>query len=102
MRIEAGPAVSGTAGATRFKFGELHLLPMPASGKVTITATPERSFDVGAGKGRPVSKVVRGGVVGLVVDTRGRRPFALPEKPAERIAKLREWNRALGLYPREV
>ena len=86
----------------KFKFGELHLLPLPTSGKVSVQATPERGFDMGAGKGRPVSRVVRGGVVGVAVDTRGRRPFVLPEKPAERIAKLREWNRALDLYPREV
>jgi hypothetical protein len=45
---------------------------------------------------------VRAGVVGLVIDARGRRPFALPDEPAARIARLREWNRALELYPREV
>jgi hypothetical protein len=40
--------------------------------------------------------------VGLIVDTRGRRPFTLPADPAERIARLRAWNRALGSYPREI
>jgi len=40
--------------------------------------------------------------VGLLVDTRGRRPFELPADPAERIARLRAWNRALDMYPREV
>ena len=32
----------------------------------------------------------------------GRRPFTLPADPATRIARLREWNRALDLYAREV
>jgi hypothetical protein len=36
------------------------------------------------------------------VDTRGRRPFALPRDPGTRIARLREWNRALAAYPREI
>jgi hypothetical protein len=49
-----------------------------------------------------VSRSIRGGVVGLVVDTRGRRPFALPEDPATRIARLKQWNQALDLYPRDV
>ena len=82
--------------------GELVLLPLPGHGRVRVTATPERGFDVGAGRGRPVTRTVRGGVVGLVVDTRGRRPFALPDEAGQRIARLRQWNRALGLYPREV
>jgi hypothetical protein len=40
---------------------------------------------------------VRGGVVGVIVDARGR-PFALPDEKARRIAKLAEWTQALGLY----
>jgi hypothetical protein len=45
---------------------------------------------------------VRAGVVGLVIDARGRRPFTLPEDAATRIERLRAWNRALDLYAREV
>ena len=45
---------------------------------------------------------VGGGVVGLIVDARGRRPFVLPEARDDRITRLRTWNRALNLYAREV
>jgi hypothetical protein len=89
-------------------FGQLLRVPMhtssaPGAGeRGMLTATPERGFDLGAGKGRPVTRTVRAGVVGLVVDARGRRPFALPDDPATRIARLREWNRALDLYAGEV
>ena len=51
-----------------------------------------------AGKGKPASKKVTGGVVGLVLDGRGR-PFTIPAEPAERIQKLNEWHRALEVYP---
>jgi uncharacterized protein (TIGR01319 family) len=101
VRVELEP----DAGATSRRdvpFGELVLLPLPESGRVRVTATPERGFDLGAGRGKPVTRSVRAGVVGVVVDTRGRRPFALPDHAAQRIAKLRQWNGALGLYPREV
>jgi hypothetical protein len=87
----------------RVPFGELELLPLPSAGGVArVSAVPERGFDLGAGRGHAVSAQVRGGCVGLIVDARGRRPFALPTDPAARIARLRAWNRALGLYPREV
>jgi uncharacterized protein (TIGR01319 family) len=101
VRVELEPD-AGAATRRDVPFGELVLLPLPESGRVRITATPERGFDLGAGRGKPVTRSVRAGVVGVVVDTRGRRPFALPDQAAQRIAKLRQWNGALGLYPREV
>jgi uncharacterized protein (TIGR01319 family) len=95
-----------SAGATpvtmRVPFGELAVLPLPEQGTVRMVARPERGFDLGLGKGRALEADVTGGVVGLIVDTRGRRPFTLPEDAGERIARLRAWNRALDLYPREV
>ena len=78
------------------------MLPLPETGEVGLKATPERGFDLGAGKGRPFEARVRGGVVGLIVDARGRRPFTLPADRDERIARLRAWNRALVAYPREI
>ena len=42
---------------------------------------------------------LKGGVVGLMFDARGRQPFRLPEDRAARIAKLNQWNEALSLYP---
>jgi uncharacterized protein (TIGR01319 family) len=99
---------NGAATRHAVAFGQLFRVPgtgasngRPGAGG-RLTATPERGFDLGAGKGRPVTRTVRGGVVGVVVDARGRRPFALPNEPSARIARLREWNRALELYPREV
>jgi uncharacterized protein (TIGR01319 family) len=88
--------------AKRVAFGELALVPLPELGTARLTAYPERGFDLGAGKGRPLEAEVTGGVVGLIVDARGRRPFVLPDEPQERIARLRAWNHALNLYPREV
>ena len=54
---------------------------------------------MGAGRGREREVPLKGGVVGLVFDCRGRLPFALPPDRAKRIAKLNEWNAALGVYP---
>ncbi len=101
VTVEVTPE-GGSATLREVAFGELVRLPLPATGRVGVTATPARAFDLGAGRGKAVTRTVRGGVVGLVVDTRGRRPFVLPEDPAARIARLRAWNAALDLYAREV
>jgi len=95
-------AVSAPPVDRRVPFGEIALLPLPAEGGARVTAAPERGFDLGAGKGKPIEANVPGGVVGLIVDTRGRRPFTVPSDAAQRIAALRTWNRALQMYAREV
>ena len=41
---------------------------------------------------------VFGGIVGLVIDCRGR-PFNLPENKGKRMEKLNEWFTAMNLYP---
>jgi uncharacterized protein (TIGR01319 family) len=86
------------------KAGDMRLLPLPADGsaRVRVTIEPERGYDMGAGKGKAVEVSVRGGVVGLIVDARGRRPFELPKDATKRIEKLRAWNRALDVFPREI
>jgi hypothetical protein len=97
LRAEGQPAID-----RRIPCGELTLLPLPAEGDTRLVALPERGFDLGAGRGRPFEATLRGGVTGLIVDTRGRQPFRLPEDSGTRIQRLRAWNRALGAYPREV
>jgi uncharacterized protein (TIGR01319 family) len=86
------------------RFGDLLLMPLPEDGetRVRVTATPERGFDLGEGKGKSVTREVRGGVVGLIVDARGRQPFELPAEVKSRIEKLRAWHHALDLYEREL
>ncbi len=82
-------------------FGDMALLPLPpASAVARVSAVPERGFDLGAGRGRPVSAQIPGGHTGLIVDARGRRPFALPADAAQRIERLRAWHAALSVYPR--
>jgi len=80
-------------------YGDLKLVPLADGERAQATLRPEKSFDVGEGKGRERTVSLRGGVVGLIFDGRGRRPFGLPEDRARRIAKLAAWNKALDIYP---
>lgn len=78
--------------------GEIKLIPLEAGQTAEVTVTPAKGFDVGAGAGQPISRQVTGGVVGLVLDSRGR-PFNLPTDRAQRVKKLTAWNQALNIYP---
>ena len=79
-----------------FRYGELRVLPLGVGEALQATIRPARGFDVGAGRGRPVEATLEGGVVGVVVDTRGR-PLQLPPDDAARRQKLISWMTALGL-----
>jgi hypothetical protein len=59
--------------------------------------TPERGFDMGAGPGKPVTRTVRGGTVGLILDARGRA-IEVPEEEAARRATIQRWLEALRVY----
>ncbi|MBW3623327.1 MAG: glutamate mutase L [Armatimonadetes bacterium] len=78
------------------KNGEVRVFPLGLGEKAEVEITPARGLDMGAGRGKPVQATVDGGVVGLIMDGRGR-PFAPPATPAERIRNLRAWMKALGL-----
>ena len=77
-------------------FGQIRVLQMGDGQGDEATITPTKNFDIGAGKGKSRTVPVEGGVVGLVIDTRGR-PIVLPAEQSARVAKLQEWLRAFGL-----
>ena len=78
--------------------GELRLYPLGVGEKARVTIQPERRLDMGAGRGQVVEAEVEGGVVGLVVDTRGR-PLEVSNTSTERVALLKKWFQALEVYP---
>jgi uncharacterized protein (TIGR01319 family) len=82
------------------KVGDLELLPLEMSANAVLE--PEKNWDLGAGKGRPVERTLAGGVVGVLLDARGRRPFVLPGDRSKRVAALRRWNAAMGMYPEDL
>lgn len=80
------------------RFGEMTLIPLGVGEKAKAQIEPTRGFDAGAGRGKKLEVEVEGGVVGVVIDGRGR-PFSLPEDVDRRIEKLHQWNKALDIYP---
>ncbi|HEY3198099.1 MAG TPA: glutamate mutase L [Nitrospirales bacterium] len=83
------------------KFGEIRLLPLGVSEEAMVHLKPARNVDVGAGRGETLERRVRGGVVGLLLDGRGR-PLRLPSRHEDRVSLLTQWHQALNLYPASV
>ena len=79
-------------------FGDLRLIPLGTDETATVELRPAKQVDVGAGKGVTVTKEARGGVVGLMLDGRGR-PLQLPTDEKARVAALTKWYKAVELYP---
>jgi len=79
-------------------FGEIRFYPLGVGETAEIELKPSRGLDVGNGPGRSVQATVTGGVVGLVLDGRGR-PLVFPKDPAEHKQKTLEWNGAMQMYP---
>ena len=90
-------ALSVLAGATsRVRLQtEVLLAPLGPGETLPVEIRPGRRFDAGAGPGRLVKGTAEGGVVGVLIDCRGR-PLQLPRSEEARMAKLREWEKAVG------
>lgn len=78
-------------------YGVIRRFPLDVGQTARVTVRPARGFDVGAGPGQPVEREVRGGLVGLILDTRGR-PLALPSDRADSRRVMADWVDAMGLY----
>lgn len=81
--------------------GELKRIPLDVGNEVNATFTPEGKLDLGAGKGKPITKTIRGGTVGIILDTRGR-PLQLTEEREQSVPQVTSWADALELYATEA
>jgi len=91
--------VSGTLNHLEMKMFKLGLQENGLPKTVKAILEPERGYDVGAGKGVKVEKEIHGGVVGIILDGRGR-PFDLSSlNEQERVSHLKKWNKELNIYP---
>jgi uncharacterized protein (TIGR01319 family) len=78
--------------------GELRLYPLAVGETAKVQLETARGFEPGKERSRHIETEVSGGVVGLIVDTRGR-PLEISRNTPNRISKLFKWNRALNVYP---
>lgn len=97
IKFEATMPDGGTI-SEDIPFGDMRVYPLAVGETADVKVTPTRGFDVGAGPAKPLEARLSGGVVGLMVDTRGR-PFKLPTDEKERVQRLEGWAKAFDAYP---
>ena len=78
--------------------GELKLIPASYE-SVRVKLTPGKGLDIGAGKNEILETEVYGGVVGIILDGRGRQPFSLAKNIKQRMHDLSKWSKATNEYP---
>ena len=93
--------VSGTLDYLEMKRIELGFDEKGLPIQVKATLEPERGFDCGAGKGHKIETTLHGGIVGIILDGRGR-PFDLSTlSDNDRVMYLKKWITELDAYPAE-
>jgi len=77
--------------------GTMEVIPLRLNEQALLTLFPGPTVDVGLGPGERAraAEEIDGGLVGLIVDARGR-PLALPSDETERQSRLLQWAQALG------
>lgn len=78
--------------------GELLLVPLDSGQEAHLEVTPTKGFDFGAGNGKKLTATVNGGVVGVMLDGRGR-PILTAQEETTRVRQLQDWAKAVELYP---
>ncbi|MBV9259367.1 MAG: glutamate mutase L [Ktedonobacteraceae bacterium] len=77
--------------------GSIEVIPLRLNEQALLTLFPAPTVDVGLGPGERAraAEEIDGGLVGLIIDARGR-PLVLPTDDTERQARLLQWSQALG------
>ena len=88
---------SGAKGSGSMACGELQLVELGADETAELEVKPARGFDLGAGPGKTVTRTIRGGTVGVILDARGRS-LSLPEERAACRAAVSNVIESVGLY----
>jgi hypothetical protein len=77
--------------------GSIEIIPLHINEQALLTLYPAPTVDVGLGPGERAraAEEVDGGLVGLIIDARGR-PLVFPTDEIERYARLLQWMQVIG------
>jgi hypothetical protein len=77
-------------------YGSLEMIPLPTGQTANLELRPTRRFDVGLGtKGQAGTTRVEGGIIGIIIDARGR-PLPMAQDPNEQREKIQRWLWDMG------
>jgi hypothetical protein len=93
----------GEAETVEVPYGSIQVIPLRPDQRAALTVKPGHGFSIGGAEPGKTLKTqagqeVKGGLVGLIVDARGR-PLDLPADPDVRRSAIRRWWTALDAIP---
>lgn len=94
LRAQATYA-NGSNARFEVKLGGLEVLPLGMGQTARLSLQPLNHADIGNGPGREATVQVVGGVMGVVIDARGR-PLVLPKDAALRREMINKWLWSMG------
>jgi hypothetical protein len=92
----------GTVFNEEIPFGELRLIPCGVGQVAKAQLKSHGGTVLDKDKNKELEIDLHGGVVGIVLDTRGRQPFELPVDAETRVPLLKKWMRELDAYPEKI
>ena len=89
--------INGRQVAVDVMSGTIEVIPLRTNEQALLSLFPAPTVDVGLGPGERAraAEEIDGGLVGLIIDARGR-PLELPANDKERQARLLQWMQAIG------
>ena len=77
--------------------GSIEVIPLQSNEQAYLSLFPAPTVDVGLGPGEraKAAEEIDGGLIGLIIDARGR-PLAFPANEQERQARLLQWMQSIG------
>lgn len=86
----------GRALEVEVPYGTLEVIPLSTGQTANLELRPTRRFDVGLGtRGQPGMTKVEGGILGIIIDARGR-PLPMAEDPEQQRARIQRWLWDMG------
>jgi len=79
-------------------YGKMERIPLETGKRARAIVEPYKGFDMGAGNGKKVEGELKGGVVGIIIDGRGR-PLEIPQDIKKRVECLCDWILSCNVYP---
>ncbi len=86
----------GRALEVEVPYGSLEVIPLPIGQTADLELRPTRYFDVGLGtRGQAGTTRVEGGLMGIIIDARGR-PLPIAEDPEAQRERMQRWLWDMG------
>lgn len=78
--------------------GSIEVIPLHVNEQAYLSLFPAPTVDVGLGQGEraKAAEEIDGGLVGLIIDARGR-PLVFPTNDKERQGRLMQWMQTMGV-----